>query len=172
MIFRITLRSEPLLSMKTLLIKKAKNKQTQFQPRTGRLSYLLSGSGRIFSGSDLTKIWYRIRENARYFNGKLDFTGTWEAGFVRNSGKLEGCMIFVEKEQECGIRTLPPPRFQTKWSQVAIGLYGLFFYCLTCLKGNTLPCVLNEWAKLRSCTMEGTRKPVLVPSANVITSSR
>ena len=109
MIFRITLRSEPLLSMKTLLIKKAKNKQTQFQPRTGRLSYLLSGSGRIFSGSDLTKIWYRIRENARYFNGKLDFTGTWEAGFVRNSGKLEGCMIFVEKEQECGIRTLPPP---------------------------------------------------------------
>ena len=30
----------------------------------------------------------------------------------RNSGKLEGCRIFVEKEQECGIRTLLPPPFQ------------------------------------------------------------
>ena len=69
----------------------------------------------------------------------------WDAGFLWKRSRNAGSGP-------------PPSRFQTKWSQVAIGLYGLFFYCLTCLKENTLSCVLNKWVKLRSYAMEGTQK--------------
>ena len=66
----------------------------------------------------------------------------------------------MEKEQESRIGTPPPPLQIPDQMEpsIAIGLYGLFFYFLTCLKENTLLCVLNKWVKLRSYAMEGTQK--------------
>ena len=65
----------------------------------------------------------------------------------------------MEKEQESRIGTPPPLQIPDQMEpSIAIGLYGLFFYFLTCLKENTLLCVLNKWVKLRSYAMEGTQK--------------
>lgn len=84
MIFPSTLRSEPLLSMKTLLIKKSKQQTNPIPTSNRKVKLLILRVWKdIFGIPDLTKIRYRIRENARYLNGKQDFTATWEAGFVK-----------------------------------------------------------------------------------------
>ena len=66
----------------------------------------------------------------------------------------------MEKEQESRIGTPPPPPDSrpngAKYSHRA--LWVIFNYFLTCLKENTLLCVLNKWVKLRSYAMEGTQK--------------
>lgn len=73
--------------MKTVLIKKKQrtSKKTNSIPTSNREVKLLIVRvwKDIFRIQDLTKTLYRIRENARYLNGKLDFTATWEVGFIK-----------------------------------------------------------------------------------------